>query len=226
MRHRLGLRAVLLDLIAGVEIKGDEAMIQVLAEFSKRNASHVLGILNLTIPLDESAIWILGQYLSQLGLSTESRRPLENGQRVRYYRLNTENVVFIQEVLSYRLRQREDREKKRQEEQTKNAAYAARMQSQYGINPPSTPPLNKDGSNNWGGVDTDESSSISWWERVKYYAQLAIERFQYGVNAVKQLLSTLTSDERCGVMLKFEDINQDLFAQLVADAPDWVEWIG
>ncbi|MHC5746594.1 MAG: hypothetical protein ACYTXT_32830 [Nostoc sp.] len=41
-------------------------MIQVLAEFSKRNASHVKGILNLTIPLDESSIWILGQYLSQL----------------------------------------------------------------------------------------------------------------------------------------------------------------
>jgi hypothetical protein len=41
MRHRLGLRAVLMDLMAGVEIKGDEAMIQVLADFSKRNASHV-----------------------------------------------------------------------------------------------------------------------------------------------------------------------------------------
>ncbi|QFS51878.1 plasmid replication protein, CyRepA1 family [Nostoc sphaeroides] len=226
MRHRLGLRAVLMDLMAGVEIKGDEAMIQVLADFSKRNASHVKGILNLTIPLDESPVWILGQYLSQLGLSTESRRPLEDGKRVRYYRLNTLDVVFIQNVLDYRLRQREDRERKRQEEQELQAVYAARMQSQYGINPPSTPPNEIDGSNNWGGVDTDESSSISWWERVKYYAQLAIERFQYGVNAVKQLLSTLTSDERCGVMLKFEDINQDLFAQLVADAPDWVEWIG
>ncbi|WP_375493210.1 hypothetical protein [uncultured Nostoc sp.] len=60
MRHRLGLRAVLMDLMAGVEIKGDEAMIQTLAEFSKRNASHVKGILNLTIPLSESALWILG----------------------------------------------------------------------------------------------------------------------------------------------------------------------
>jgi hypothetical protein len=85
MRHRLGLRAVLVDLMAGVEIKGDEAMIQALADFSKRNASHVKGILNLTIPLSESPMWILGQY--QLGLSTESRRPLEDGQRVRYYRL-------------------------------------------------------------------------------------------------------------------------------------------
>ncbi|MHC5771662.1 MAG: hypothetical protein ACYTXI_40165 [Nostoc sp.] len=75
---------------AGVEIKGDEAMIQTLADFSKRNASYVKGILNLTIPLSESPVWILGQFLWQLGLSTESRRPMEDGQRVRYYRLNTE----------------------------------------------------------------------------------------------------------------------------------------
>jgi hypothetical protein len=122
-----------MDLMAGVEIKGDEAMIQVLAEFSKRNASHVKGILNLTIPLDESPVWILGQYLSQLGLSTESRRPLLDGQRVRYYQLNTEDVELIQKVLDYRQRQREDREKKRQESQERNTAYAARMQMQYGV---------------------------------------------------------------------------------------------
>ncbi|MBW4428803.1 MAG: DUF3854 domain-containing protein [Nostoc desertorum CM1-VF14] len=186
MRHRLGLRAVLMDLMAGVEIKGDEAMIQALAEFSKRNASHVKGILNLTIPLSESALWILGQYLWQLGLSTESRRPMEDGQRVRYYRLNTEDVEFIQKVLEYRQRQREEKEKKRQQEQDRNVAYAARMQAQYGINPPSTPPINEDGSNNRGGMDTDAELSDSWWERVKYYARLAIERMEYGVESVKE----------------------------------------
>ncbi|MCC5619633.1 DUF3854 domain-containing protein, partial [Nostoc sp. CHAB 5836] len=226
MRHRLGLRAVLIDLMAGVEIKGDEAMIQALADNSLRNASHVKGILNLTIPLSESPMWILGQYLEQLGLSTESRRPLEDGQRVRYYRLNTEDVEFAQKVLDYRLRQREDREKKRQSEQAQNAAYAAKMQSQYGINPPSTPPKNESGDNNRGGVDTDASLSDSWWERVKYYAQLVIERVELGVDKVKELLSTLTIDERCGVMLEFEDIDPDKFAQLVADAPQWTEWMG
>jgi hypothetical protein len=225
MRHRLGLRAILMDLMAGVEIKGDEAMIQALAEFSKRNASHVKGILNLTIPLSESPVWILGQFLSQLGLSTESRRPMEDGQRVRYYRLNTEDVEFIQKVLDYRQRQREDRERKRHQEQERNAAYAAKMQAQYGINPPSTPPINEDGSNNRGGMDTDAELSDSWWERVKYYAPLAIERVEYGVESVKELLSTLTIDERLGVMLEFEDASPDKFAQLVADAPQWTEWM-
>ncbi|MCC5619653.1 bifunctional DNA primase/helicase, partial [Nostoc sp. CHAB 5836] len=171
-------------------------------------------------------MWILGQYLEQLGLSTVSRRPLESGQRVRYYRLNTEDVEFAQKVLDYRLRHREERERKRQQEQELQAAHAARMQMQYGINPPSTPPLNESGDNNRGGVDTEVSLSDSWWERVKYYARLAIERVELGVDKVKELLSTLTIDERCGVMLEFEDASPDKFAQLVADAPDWVEWMG
>ncbi|MHC5756118.1 MAG: hypothetical protein ACYTXF_36975 [Nostoc sp.] len=75
-------------------------------------------------------------------------------------------------------------------------------------------------------MDTDVELSDSWWERVKYYAQLVVERVQYGVDAVKQLLSTLTIDERCGVMLEFEDIDPDKFAQLVTDAPHWTEWMG
>ncbi|BAT56633.1 hypothetical protein NOS3756_56450 (plasmid) [Nostoc sp. NIES-3756] len=107
MRHRLGLRVVLADLMDELEIKGDEPTIEALADFSKRNAPHIKGILNLTIPLDESPVWILSQYLGQLGLSTQSRRPLEDGKRVRYYRLCTEDVAFAQQVLEYRQRQRD-----------------------------------------------------------------------------------------------------------------------
>ncbi|MHC5937903.1 hypothetical protein [Nostoc sp.] len=53
-------------------------------------------------------------------------------------------------------------------------------------------------------MDTDAELSNYWWERVKYYAQLVIERVEYGIDAVKELLSTLTIDERCGVMLEFD----------------------
>jgi len=164
-------------------------------------------------------------HLAQLGLSTESRRPLENGQRVRYYRLYTEDVEFAQKVLEYRQRQRDERERKRQEEQERNATYAARMQAMYGINSPSTPPANVSEDHNWRGMDADETLSDSWWERVKYYSQLAIERFEFGVDAVKELLSTLTSDQRWGVMLEFGEVSLDRFAQLVIAAPDWEEWM-
>ncbi|MEH2388518.1 MAG: hypothetical protein V7K14_22650 [Nostoc sp.] len=53
------------------------------------------------------------QYFSQLGLSNDLKRSLEDGQRVRYYRLNTKDVAFAQNVLNYRLRQREEKETKR-----------------------------------------------------------------------------------------------------------------
>ncbi|WP_335134706.1 hypothetical protein [Nostoc sp.] len=74
-------------------------------------------------------------------------------------------------------------------------------------------------------MDTDAELSDYWWERVKYYARLAIEWVGYGVNAVKELLSILTSDERWGMMLEFEDACPDKFAQLVTDAPQWTEWM-
>ncbi|WP_277883982.1 hypothetical protein [Nostoc sp. FACHB-888] len=41
-------------------------------------------------------------------------------------------------------------------------------------------------------MDTDAEPSNSWWEQVKYYAQLAIECVEDGVNTIKELLSTLT----------------------------------
>ncbi len=80
------------------------------------------------------------------------------------------------------------------------------MQTMYGINTPSNPPANEDGSNNWGGVDGQDSLSDYWWQRVKYYAQLVIQRVEYGVESVKEFLSTLTSDERWGVMLEFDEV--------------------
>ncbi|MBN3890862.1 MAG: hypothetical protein HWQ43_17490 [Nostoc sp. JL31] len=74
-------------------------------------------------------------------------------------------------------------------------------------------------------MDTEPELSDSWWDKVKYYARLAIERVEDGVDKVKELLSTLTSDERWGVMLEFDEICPDRFAQLVDGAPDWVEWM-
>ncbi|MEH1780222.1 MAG: hypothetical protein V7K67_23815 [Nostoc sp.] len=49
------------------------------------------------------------------------------------------------------------------------------------------------------------------------------ERVEYGVDALIELLSTLTIDEQLGVMLEFEDASPDKFAQLLVDAPQWTE---
>ncbi|TBR56503.1 bifunctional DNA primase/helicase [Westiellopsis prolifica IICB1] len=282
MRHHLGLHSILTQLMAGAEVRGNESMIQTLAEFSKRNATHVKAILNLTIPADKSPMWILGQYLEQLGLSTVFRRPVENGKRVRYYRLNPLDVAFVQQVLSYRQQQREQREKQKLEEQERNAAYAALMQALYGIEPEearvqgagcmgeeapglsagcmgeilspcsllpfpmpdspcsllpaplpspsaSTPPPNIGGEIYRGGMDGQtqqvEILNEHWWHRVKNYAQLLVERLEYGVEMVKELLSTLSIDERWGVIFEFESANPDKFTQLISSAPNWEEWM-
>ncbi|MBD2512727.1 hypothetical protein H6G91_37025 [Nostoc muscorum FACHB-395] len=42
-------------------------------------------------------------------------------------------------------------------------------------------------------MDTESELSDSCWEEVQYYARLAIERVDYGVDALKELLCTLTS---------------------------------
>lgn len=136
-------------------------------------------------------------------------------------------------VLEYRQKQREEKERRRQEEQERNAIYAAIMQVQYGVeivrhssNLSSTPPDKENREHNRGGVAQDEEFSNEWWQRVKYYAQLVAQKVEDGVEQVKQVLSTLTSDERWGVMLEFEEVCPDEFAQLVASVPDWVEWMG
>ncbi|WP_235526341.1 hypothetical protein [Nostoc piscinale] len=45
------------------------------------------------------------------------------------------------------------------------------------------------------------------------------------MESIKEFLSTLTSDERWGVMVAFEEVQPQLFGQLVA-APDWAQWMG
>ncbi|HYW18881.1 MAG TPA: hypothetical protein VE956_06110 [Nodularia sp. (in: cyanobacteria)] len=42
---------------------------------------------------------------------------------------------------------------------------------------------------------------------------------------LQELLSTLTSDQRWGVMVEFEEVCPQKFAQLVTDAPQWTEWM-
>ncbi|MBD2439782.1 hypothetical protein [Nostoc sp. FACHB-110] len=53
-----------------------------------------------------------------------------------------------------------------------------------------------------------------------------MERVESGVEAAKEFLSTLSSDERWGVMVAFEEQEPVMFGQLVAAAPDWVNWMG
>ncbi|MBD2252611.1 hypothetical protein H6G14_15045 [Nostoc parmelioides FACHB-3921] len=75
-------------------------------------------------------------------------------------------------------------------------------------------------------MDGQENPCDSWWGLVKYYATFVMERVELGVEAVKQLLSTLSSDERWGVMMAIDEAQPEMFEELTAAAPDWVAWMG
>ncbi|WP_224311721.1 MULTISPECIES: hypothetical protein [Nostocaceae] len=53
-----------------------------------------------------------------------------------------------------------------------------------------------------------------------------MSRVTHGVDAVKQFLSTLNSDERWGVMMAIDEQEPQVFEQLVEAVPDWVTWMG
>ncbi|BAY67757.1 MULTISPECIES: hypothetical protein [Nostocaceae] len=72
------------------------------------------------------------------------------------------------------------------------------------------------GDNNCGGLDGQENPCDFWWGQVKYYATLAMSRVGRGLDSVKEFLSTLTPDERWGVLVVFEEVQPVMFDQLVA----------
>ncbi|MCC5639781.1 DUF3854 domain-containing protein [Nostoc sp. CHAB 5844] len=86
---------------------------------------------------------------------------------------------------------------------------------------PSTLPTN----DNREDLDGQDNSCDSWWQQVKSYAALVMERVKDGVEAVKEFLSNLNSDERWGVMLTFEEAEPQFFGEFVAAAPEWVDWM-
>jgi hypothetical protein len=227
MRQKLGLGELLRNLIGGVEYTAKTEFIQPVVEAAHSYASHVKAILGRTIAPTDSPTKIIGEFLSQLAISTISRRP-NNGSRLRVYQANPEDIDFLFQVLEYRERRREERERKRQEAAERNARHSAEMSGRWGIESPSTPPLKEIGSTNQGGVDGIEKQaeilSEEWVEKVKGYGQLLVEGFEYGIDVIKELLKPWTADERWGAIFEFEQQAPQKMRELIAIAPNCFEW--
>ena len=84
-------------------------------------------------------MWVVGVLIGQLGIKTVSNKKGKRGEQVRYYCLAVEDATFAIEVLQYRISQREEKAVKELEIQQKNREHQARMQTQYGIEPPPSP---------------------------------------------------------------------------------------
>lgn len=231
--HILGMRDILLALMAGDEVSNASESLQALAKRAQGSRHHIKQILNLTIPCDASPIWILGQLLQLLGLSTVSRRiGTEGGGRERIYRLNAITLDFAKEVLLYRQKQREEKERKQRLEQEFAARRAAGINSQYGSQAPplpaSTPaPFIKEESYQGGcGQETNQEALLGeksgGW--VTQYTRRIRTALAYGLGAVKSLLGVLAIEEMWEVAFAWEAENLEEFSQFTELAPDWFRW--
>ena len=192
-RYNLGLPKLVTRLMEGEEICANDADVKRITEVAIASRVHIKAILNLTIPENCKPMWLVGVLIGQLGLKTVSRKKGKRGEQVRYYCLAVEDTTFAIEVLQYRISQRKEKAIKEVEQQQKNREHQARMQTQYGINPPldsvGTPP-DKEGVYTLGGdMDTDEN-------RIEK-SQNALSRFNEELKQkLQQYFSILRGDVR------------------------------
>ena len=65
-----------------------------------------------------------------------------------------------------------------------------------------------------------------WKETIKLYGQLLLQGFEYGLEAVKDLLTPWTPEERRGAITEFERLSGSNMSQLTQTWPDWRQWCG
>ena len=209
-RHILGLPKILARLLAGEEICATDPDVVRMSSTAVATRAQIKAILNLTIPVNCQPMWLLGILLGQLGLKMIGRKKGRRGQQVRYYSLSVEELAFAVEVLQYRERQRSEKAQAEREIQEQNRIYQARMQSQYGIDPPrasvTTPHQKRDIYPYEGMVDTGEDElknagdsskkpSSDTLEKLKPCRELLEGTIELGLSLIEEIVpKLLTSD--------------------------------
>jgi hypothetical protein len=204
----------LLDLLAsGEKLRGSDAEMQQLKAHAVENRHVIKNYLGISISVKHTPIAIAQKLLGKIDLKLSYIGRLgERGNRERVYQFvpadDGRDVVFGQWL-------------RRDEAAVANSSVS--VTSNINVPTPITDTTPLPSNEDMGG---QLDRTLSWWQQVKSYTAVVMERVKDGVEAVKELLNTLTSDERWGVMLAFEEAQPQMFGQLVASAPDWVEWMG
>ncbi|HEY9635216.1 MAG TPA: plasmid replication protein, CyRepA1 family [Coleofasciculaceae cyanobacterium] len=229
MRQKLGLRELIVELVDGLEYTDNTPLVETVGERSRKNAAHVKALLGRTIAPDASNCKIVGEFLEQLGLVTQSRRLGSRDDRQYHYRLKAEDLNFAMQVIEYRQRKRDERERKREEERERQQQYSAAIQSVWGVQPVSTPPENDGELEKLGGVDTTseqvQTLTEDWRDNLKIYGEMLAEAIEYGVEAVEAILKPWSSEERWGAFLEIETLAPEKMEQLAQICPAWFECI-
>ncbi len=163
-RHILGLPKILTRLLAGEEICATDPDVVEMTKIALASRAHIKAILGFTIPENCKPMWLLGILVGQLGLKTASRKKGKRGEQVTYYSLKVEEIALAVEVLKYRSQQRREKAERERAIEESNRLHQARMQSLYGIAPPSssvsTPPLKRDIYPLKRGIDTGDDEPL------------------------------------------------------------------
>ena len=141
-RHVLGVPKILSRLLAGEELCNTDPDLIKMTEMALATRAHIKAILGFTVPTNCQSNWLLSMLLDQLGLKMTSRRKGGKGKQVRYYSLTIEDLSLAIDVLQHRERQREEKAQKERERLEKERIHQARMQTQYGIAPPTSSVVN------------------------------------------------------------------------------------
>ena len=153
MWHVLGLPKILERLFAGGEYCAKDPELIKLAELAHSYRDNIKSILGFRIPANSSPTWLLGMFLSKLGLKTAFRKKGGAGQQVKFYSLSVEEFAFATQVLEYRHEQRVKREERKLQREEDNRLHQMMLETQYGIasDTISTPAQNSNNSNKQGG---------------------------------------------------------------------------
>ncbi|MEM9272258.1 MAG: DUF3854 domain-containing protein [Cyanobacteria bacterium P01_F01_bin.143] len=136
----LGFPKILMRLLAGEEFTASDSDVMNMNQIALASRAHLKTILNLTVRTDcqEKPLWLMGVLLERVGLKTALRKKGRRGEQVTHRSLDTSSLGFAIEVLQYREQQRKEKAKKEQERREKAARHQARMETLYGIEPPSS----------------------------------------------------------------------------------------
>lgn len=72
--------------------------------------------------------------------------------------------------------------------------------------------------------DSKNELPPQWWDNVKKYTHLVVKKLGSGLQAVKEVLNGLSSDEKWGLITTLEELDPKQFEKFTNLMPNWVEW--
>ncbi|BAY42057.1 hypothetical protein NIES2111_64530 (plasmid) [Nostoc sp. NIES-2111] len=229
-RFNLGLHHILTRLVAGEEIKADDAQLLNMSAIAVDCAVHIKTILGFTVPPSPKPIWLLGILLDQLGLKLTYRKQGPRGQQVKLFSLSKKELEFALQVIAHR--------------QAKRAENQAQYQTTYGGAVVFTPPINGIGNSPYEegattaegqrgrGAEGQESFSpaplhpcilASFPDRttVLHCVEMLRSSIVKGLEAVKGILRRWGTDLRWLVVLEWEKVSEAEVRSLETAEPEF-----